>query len=160
VKTNQREARAAGDIYYTTGKPCTHGHYGARYTVSGNCVDCKVRRALYTPKKPRNDLMGFSALLTPEWYAAFFGAWEVVSMGSDADRAKLMQALTFSGQGLTAPDAKAAGIYLDSSDTVSGHEDYRDAGEEMHIRIQGKWYSEFDVIDLMQGRIQSIKEIK
>jgi hypothetical protein len=31
----------AGDLYYSTGKPCKHGHISPRQTSSGSCVVCK-----------------------------------------------------------------------------------------------------------------------
>lgn len=43
-------AKANGDKRYQ-GKPCLKGHSGIRYTISGNCVECKS----YKPTgKPRN----------------------------------------------------------------------------------------------------------
>jgi hypothetical protein len=34
------EAKAQGLKTYTTGKPCKHGHFSARYTIGAKCVEC------------------------------------------------------------------------------------------------------------------------
>jgi 5-methylcytosine-specific restriction endonuclease McrA len=34
-------AKQNGDMTYTTGLPCKHGHVGPRYTSNAICVDCK-----------------------------------------------------------------------------------------------------------------------
>ena len=26
--------------YFNTGRPCKHGHYSRRYTISGSCKEC------------------------------------------------------------------------------------------------------------------------
>lgn len=36
----RKSAKAAGETYYYTGKPCKHGHIAARQTSSGGCVTC------------------------------------------------------------------------------------------------------------------------
>ncbi len=43
----EREAaRAAGERFYHTGKPCRNGHVGKRYTGSGICAACSVVNTL------------------------------------------------------------------------------------------------------------------
>ena len=34
-------AKAAGEKYYNTGRPCKHGHTCDRYTADGCCIDCR-----------------------------------------------------------------------------------------------------------------------
>lgn len=34
------KSRSLGLMHYYTGKPCKHGHYSDRFTVTGICVDC------------------------------------------------------------------------------------------------------------------------
>lgn len=36
------EARARGDVFYFTGKPCKHGHVGPRRVSTAKCVSCQV----------------------------------------------------------------------------------------------------------------------
>jgi hypothetical protein len=36
----REEARAAGLTFYSTGRPCEHGHACERYVSSGGCVEC------------------------------------------------------------------------------------------------------------------------
>lgn len=35
----------AGELYYSTGKPCKHGHMSVRQTSGGGCVACAKNRA-------------------------------------------------------------------------------------------------------------------
>jgi 5-methylcytosine-specific restriction endonuclease McrA len=43
----EREAaKAAGERFYTTGKPCRNGHLSKRYTGTGNCAMCATRNTL------------------------------------------------------------------------------------------------------------------
>lgn len=37
-------AKASGEQFYETGKPCVNGHVGRRYTANGVCVSCQVIR--------------------------------------------------------------------------------------------------------------------
>lgn len=46
VATSWTEARALGVAFYTTGRPCKHGHIAARYARSGECVECARLRTL------------------------------------------------------------------------------------------------------------------
>ncbi len=52
----EREAaRAAGERFYHTGKPCRNGHVGKRYTGSGICAACAVINTLKSQaKKPEH----------------------------------------------------------------------------------------------------------
>jgi hypothetical protein len=43
-KRARAEAAAKGNTTYFTGKPCIWGHIAKRYTVSGECYDCKKMR--------------------------------------------------------------------------------------------------------------------
>lgn len=38
----RKDAIAAKETYYITGRPCKHGHYSKRLTVDGVCIECKV----------------------------------------------------------------------------------------------------------------------
>lgn len=38
-------AKAKGEIYYLTGKACSHGHFAKRVTTSGKCTECKFPSA-------------------------------------------------------------------------------------------------------------------
>lgn len=40
----RQSAKANGDMYYFTGKPCKHGHIVKRRTVSGYCTQCQNTR--------------------------------------------------------------------------------------------------------------------
>jgi len=40
-KSSRKEAKAAGDSHYLTGKPCKHGHIAKRSTLDGNCTQCR-----------------------------------------------------------------------------------------------------------------------
>lgn len=44
IKT-RREAAAAGERKYMTGRPCNKGHESIRYTVSGICCQCQKEAA-------------------------------------------------------------------------------------------------------------------
>jgi hypothetical protein len=43
--TSRASARAAGQTFYFTGKPCKHGHVAKRYSHNGECVVCARLRA-------------------------------------------------------------------------------------------------------------------
>jgi hypothetical protein len=48
----RRDAHAAGQRHYYTGKPCKWGHIGPRFVVNGNCVAClnfKIIPAMTAP---------------------------------------------------------------------------------------------------------------
>lgn len=53
----RNEAFAAGQLTYTTGRPCKHGHTSPRYTKSGICQQCN-RDNVKTFNTNRNALMG------------------------------------------------------------------------------------------------------
>ncbi len=38
---NRREAAAAGEKYFVTGRPCKYGHYSKRAVSDGSCVECR-----------------------------------------------------------------------------------------------------------------------
>lgn len=40
MQTSKREAKAHGEKYYFTGKPCKHGHIAKRWTHNGVCEIC------------------------------------------------------------------------------------------------------------------------
>jgi hypothetical protein len=40
-----QDARRAGKMTYSTGKPCRRGHVGGRYVSTGNCVECMRENA-------------------------------------------------------------------------------------------------------------------
>lgn len=46
-----RLAHENGQVRFSTGKPCTHGHMAERFTSSGSCVECAHDRV----KKSRKD---------------------------------------------------------------------------------------------------------
>lgn len=37
---NRKDAAAAGESKFYTGRPCINGHYAFRYTASGTCAEC------------------------------------------------------------------------------------------------------------------------
>lgn len=39
-KPSKKEAVAAGDLFYFTGKPCVNGHVAKRYARGGMCYEC------------------------------------------------------------------------------------------------------------------------
>lgn len=47
-KLSRREAIAAKEQYYFTGRPCKHGHFSKRETRDGSCLECRLsnQRAL------------------------------------------------------------------------------------------------------------------
>lgn len=46
-------AKAAGERFYETSKPCRNGHLSKRYTATGQCARCAVEaQQRYMPKKP------------------------------------------------------------------------------------------------------------
>lgn len=49
--TSVKEARAAGDKFYFTGKPCKHGHVSKRYSIDSTCVDCSEIRGKSNNRK-------------------------------------------------------------------------------------------------------------
>lgn len=47
LNVNKRdEARAAGQLLYTTGKPCRNNHMAPRYVATGKCTQCRSNQAL------------------------------------------------------------------------------------------------------------------
>lgn len=40
MKATSRAAKAAGDAYYFTGKPCRRGHVAKRFASTRHCVQC------------------------------------------------------------------------------------------------------------------------
>jgi len=54
MKTTAKEAAAAGDTYYLTGKSCIKGHVSPRFASTRACVDClAIAKAEYR-EKPEN----------------------------------------------------------------------------------------------------------
>jgi hypothetical protein len=43
--TSRKSARAAGQTFYFTGKPCKRGHVAERYSHNAECVVCALLRA-------------------------------------------------------------------------------------------------------------------
>ncbi|WEX18951.1 HNH endonuclease signature motif containing protein [Pseudomonas sp. G11] len=41
----RQAAKVAGELYYSTGRPCKHGHIAKRQTSCGTCMVCKDLRA-------------------------------------------------------------------------------------------------------------------
>lgn len=69
--TTRLAAAEAGHRKYTTGKPCARGHVAARYTTTGNCVECareatKKYRVQVAGTATRNDPREFKALMHPD----------------------------------------------------------------------------------------------
>lgn len=54
---NKARAVALNSLYYYTARPCKKGHFSARYTSSGNCIQCiaekKSKPYILTKGKPR-----------------------------------------------------------------------------------------------------------
>lgn len=48
-----KDALAAGEIFYFTGRPCKHGHIARRYTVSESCYVCKSAYVYHPPTEAR-----------------------------------------------------------------------------------------------------------
>ena len=44
MTTPYKKALKNGDKYYSTGKPCKHGHIAKRDTASGHCIICESNR--------------------------------------------------------------------------------------------------------------------
>ena len=48
----EREAaKAAGERFYSTGKPCANGHMSKRYTSTGICAECAIKNTLKSAAK-------------------------------------------------------------------------------------------------------------
>lgn len=56
IKTRKQAAEAGEDKYFT-GRPCIHGHVGARYTSSGICCACNVAAATKYNKQMRQKMV-------------------------------------------------------------------------------------------------------
>ena len=52
--TTKRDAVMVGMKYYTTGKPCKHGHKAARFVSNDMCVACMDLKTERARKKFRN----------------------------------------------------------------------------------------------------------
>lgn len=39
-------AQAAGQLKYSTGQPCKHGHTAQRWTSTGGCLECVTRKVI------------------------------------------------------------------------------------------------------------------
>lgn len=51
-KPSKKQAVAAGDLFYFTGKPCANGHLSKRYARGGMCYEClKMHRAANKDKE-------------------------------------------------------------------------------------------------------------
>ncbi len=102
---NLRETAAnAGQMYYSTGKPCKRGHPSKRYTSSGNCVECyavhnkqqalrnkslvEARRANATGR-----LDTFTRYLPIEWHASLEHAVKVIQSGTLESKARCLDLL-------------------------------------------------------------------
>lgn len=74
IKT-RREAAEAGETKYFTGRPCSRGHLGPRYTVSGICCKCNVEATKTYSKRMHQKINArlqghFSYALHPADHAA------------------------------------------------------------------------------------------
>jgi len=75
---NKTDARAAGEKYYFTGKPCKRGHLAKRLTATSNCVECfaitnkqwiseNKERSISNKKAWRNNNQARVAALHSQW---------------------------------------------------------------------------------------------
>lgn len=48
LPSTAKEAKAAGSLHYSTGKPCIHGHTAPRYASDWTCVECSRKYARQT----------------------------------------------------------------------------------------------------------------
>lgn len=53
---NYQDAKANGDTYYFTGKPCKNGHVDKRLTSDCGCMQCKYMGKLEYRSKPENKI--------------------------------------------------------------------------------------------------------
>ena len=63
---NRKEARLAGDKFYSTGNPCKHGHVAKRYTSGGACIKCRAAEGSSYRENYRGEIADRSKLYRKE----------------------------------------------------------------------------------------------
>lgn len=54
------EAKQAGSVTYSTGRPCKHGHIDLRYTSTGKCAECaRIEARKLDPEKGRQKALAW-----------------------------------------------------------------------------------------------------
>lgn len=66
---SRADARVQGLTHYNTGKQCKHGHYGERFTSTGNCVECTKQRDTPQRVPPRPGTVVLRGVVVPRQYA-------------------------------------------------------------------------------------------
>ena len=85
----RREAKAAGETQYYTGRACKNGHEAGRYTKTGHCVICArdaaARDRAIGPRHDPDEKWRAGLLLTPEDQAA---AYEIMDLAAASVRTR------------------------------------------------------------------------